>query len=183
MGRATRTMDELWTPRDSILPPEWEAVNYLFAAAQRARETTAVFVPLLMWMSRDGMGGLTALAHEPGGLPAAVDAGLDMVEEHYLHPVWFAVVVDAYGRITDPTDTTVVAEELSDRFVMGDPVVVEQLMLFIAFEGQVRVWRRVYRNTPVDGWEWDDAELMVNPVLPANGLREVLESHASTATG
>lgn len=171
-------MGDLWSPRDSMLPPEWEAVHYLFTAAKATREGTVTFVPLLMWMSRDGTGGLTALTHDDGGLPIAVDAGLDMVEEHYGQPAWFAVCVDAYGRVTDPRED-VSAEELSDRFVMGDPVVVEQLMLFIAFEGMVRVWRRVYRKTATDGWEWDDAQLMLDPVLPTNGaLLEVLQRHA-----
>ena len=166
-----------------MLPPEFHAVQYIFHAATSAREATGVFVPLLMWLGSDGMGGLTAITHDAGGLPAAVDAGLDMVEEHYGRPVWFAVVVDAYGRITDSVEKDITAEDLSDRFVMGDPVVVEQLMLFIAYKGQVRVWRKVYRWTVTDGWEWEREELMMNPVLPANGLREVLQSHAHAAPG
>lgn len=175
-------MADLWSPRDSMLPPEWEAVQHLFAAAKATREGASVFSPLLMWMGHDGVGGLTALIHESGGLPGAVDAGLNMVEEVYGPPAWFSVVVDAYGRVTDPGEE-VTAEELSDRFVMGDPVIVEQLMLFIAYEGQVRVWRRVYRNTPVDGWEWDDAELMLQPVLPTSGaLMEVLRRHTTSTT-
>lgn len=175
-------MAEIWSPRQSILPPEFEAVNYIFAAAKATRETVATFVPLLMWLGRDGMAGLTAIAHEPGQLPAAVDAGLDMVEEHYPDPAWFAVVVDAYGRVTDPKDTDILAEELSDRFIMGDEAVVEQLMLFICFEGQpVRCWRRVYRWIPSENFEWDSAELMLNPILPVTNLSDVMNRHAAAA--
>jgi len=166
----------IWAQRDSG-PQEWAIMPELFAVARSVRESTAVFVPLLLWHGAAG-GGMTMLAHEAGGLPAAVDAGLDMVNEHYGPPAWFAVCVDAYGRVTDPAEGGISADDLSDRFVMGDEHVVEQLMMFIAMDG-VRVWRQVYRNSLTDGWEYSEPEMMLNPIFPNEDLIRVMNHHAS----
>lgn len=153
-------------------------MRHLFAAGRAAREVLDPFVPILVWHN-DGDTGMTPLyyAGEVGIAVAAGDA-LDTLHGITTGPlVWFAVIVDAYGRITEEPDS-VAADDLGDRFLLGDTRVVEQLMALVGYGGEVRLWRQVYRNTVVDGWEWDDPEWMVNPVLPDNGLLDVLQLHA-----
>ena len=168
-----------WKPQDSILPPEWEVVPELLAAAREARERFDNFAPILTWQAEDGTAGFTMVKHSAGGLPSAVDEVLTALEAMYGPPAWFAVTVDAYGRIADQQhEPNLRPDDLSNLFAAGDWAVVEQLMLMVARSGHVGVWRQVYRHTLVDGWEWDDPEYMLNPVLPDNGLLEILLGHS-----
>jgi len=165
-----------WRPQDSILPPEWEVVPGLLEAGRIARERDVAFSPILAWQAVDGTAGFTMVKHHGGGLVMAVDEVLGALEEMYGPPAWFSVTVDAYGRIANH-ETNLDPDDLRDLFAAGDWQVVEQLMVLVAARGSVGVWRQVYRHTPVDGWEWDEPEYMLNPVLPDNVLVEALLRH------
>jgi len=148
----------------------------LLATARAVRERVDPFVPLLAWQGGDGGSLLVMLPHDPddpGGLALAVRAALDVLEAERGRAVWFAVVVDAYGRAAGPADG-VAAGDLGDLFRGGDPGVVEQLMMLMARGGASEVWRQVYRWTPVDGWEWDDGVERIVPVLPDMDLLDLL---------
>lgn len=165
-----------WRPQDSILPPGWGLVPGLLEAGRIARERPEPFAPILAWQSASGEAGFTLVKNYLGGLPEAVDEVLGALEELYGPPSWFSVTVDAYGRVAGPS-SSLEPDDLRDLFAAGDWEVVEQLMVLIAAQGSVSVWRQVYRHTPADGWEWDSAEYMLNPVLPV-GLPEVMLGHS-----
>lgn len=171
----------VWEPRSSILPPEWPLVQRMFHAAREAVEASAVFLPMVMW-STEGNEGIVALAGIHGGVSGALDGALDMVTSMYGELTGFAVLVDAYGRITD-AEEGIDPDDLADRFTMGDPGVVEQMMLLVAHEGEIRVWRQVYRYTPVDGWEWEHPQLMSHAVLPESGLLETVKKWVEQGSG
>lgn len=169
-----------WDRRTSILPPELPAVQHLFVVGRVTRETLDPFVPCLIWQTADDDTGMTPLYRTPDtGIGVAVDNALRDLPVALGHPVvWFAVLVDSYGRITTDTDDHIDADDLTDRFILGDPAVVEQLMALVAYDGEVRIWRQVYRHSISDGWEWESPEWMAHPVLPDNGLLDIMRLHA-----
>lgn len=162
------------------------AVHHILTAARTAKETLDPFPPILIWTTPDGEAGISPLHHEPGrSLTTTTREILTELPRTLNQPfTWFALIVDGYGRITD-TDEDIDPEELTDRFILGDPVVVEQLIALVAHDGTISPWRQVYRNTPIDGWEWDRPEYMpyaVLPRTPGDDLMQLLEQHA-TLTG
>jgi hypothetical protein len=164
-----------WTPRDSILPPEWQAAGTMLEVARHMRERSNVLTPTLIWTSQDGTSGYTMIPHAVGGMPDALDQMLTALDDEYGPPAWFAIILDAYGRIADAEhEPDLRPEDLGDLFTMGDEAVVEQLVLVIAAEDRITSWRQVYRYTPVDGWEWENPQFMANPVLNQNLMTVVL---------
>ena len=162
-------------------PSDVTAAQALFAAGRTVRETSEPFVPVLIWRADDGETGITALTGTTRtGVAGAADRALtDLPAVAGSGPEWFALLIDAYGRIADDNDSAR-AEELADRFLLGDTAVVEQLIALVAHRGRLLMWRQVYRHTPADGWEWDDLQWMMHPILPDDGLLEVLHRHAET---
>jgi hypothetical protein len=167
-----------WSPRDSILPPEWFRAGSLLETGRALRERMKRMVPTLFWQG-DGGQEFAAVAHAEGGLPSALDAALTGLRAEHGPPAWFGVLLDAYGRIsTVRSEEHIQPEELADRFAAGDGAVVEQLILLIGTESRVTAWRQVYRWTPGDGWEWEGPQYMLEPVL-GGGLMEVVQKHAA----
>jgi hypothetical protein len=161
-------------------------INRLFEAVRAVRQAASNFVPVVFWMNKDGEVAMVLAANEDGSsdLSGAVRAASEMLREAEGKPEWMAVAVDAYGRIVDRNieDTPSQAGLLDLRFQSGDEKVVEQLMLFLADPAkETVVYRQVYRYTPVDGWEWDDIEHMVDPILPDKVLMQQIRDSVTAA--
>lgn len=168
-----------WSPRDSILPPEWQMAGALLETGRELRERMKQMVPTLFWQGDGGTAEYAAVAAQPGGLSVALDGALTELRSERGRPSWFGVLLDAYGRIsTVRSEDHIQPEELPDRFAAGDIAVVEQLILLIGTEARATAWRQVYRWTPGDGWEWDEKQYMLEPVL-GGGLMEVVQKHAA----
>ena len=166
-----------------------DMVVHLFTLARAAREASRMFVPIVFWMNQDGEVSMVLAPHDnDGGLPTAFRGASGMLLEAEGFPVWVAMAVDAYGRLTDADEfeggERIGAGTLDARFWDGDGRVVEQIMIIIASPNDTaRVYRQVYRYTPVDGWEWDAEERIIFPVLPDQDLLGAMELVVSDPTG
>ncbi len=173
-----RVSPMVWTEKDSILPPEFSVVWFMFEVGRGIRAKNDKFPPLFLWQNSDGQIGTTQLFYPMGGLPEAADDVLNRLNEESPDSEWFGVILDAYGRTMEPDETGPThIDELGDMFSSGDPGVVEQLMALVAFNGDVRVWRQIYRNTN-DGYEWNETEWIKRSIVSDAPLMGVLELHA-----
>ena len=163
------------------MPVARDHIPMLFELMRAAREQADSFVPVLFWLNSEGDLAMALAPQNDDGLPGAVQEAAAVLTDMEGPPLWIGVALDAYGRAAEtlPDGSIIPAGSLDQRFTDGDPATVEQLMLFLASPetpAVIPIYRQVYRFTPVDGWEWDDIEEVLDSVLPDDRLPTTLTS-------
>jgi len=134
--------------------------DQLFGMARKLREDNDQFIPVVTYQPKGGDAPVIACVTHGGGLVETMSQALPMLREQFGPAEWFAVTADSYAKVGD---TNIEPGALAEAFMMGDPGVVEQLVVMIAEEdGRLSTFRQVYRHTPVDGWEWDKPEIFTD---------------------
>jgi hypothetical protein len=142
----------------------------LLVPARAAREHADVFLPIVVWQQTDGGSPLLMMcAPVIGVMGEDISFAFAEIIERYGPPVWFAVIADAYAKTAHMEGAE---PPLAEAFKGGDPAVMEQLVMVFASHAGIKMYRQVYRYTPVDGWEWDKP---VEFDLPGDELLRAVE--------
>lgn len=147
------------TKRPKIQDPD--AIS-LLAPARTTREAIgadAEFAPMVLFAPRRGQAMMAVLDGE-GRLHDLVADVLADMRARLGPPLWIAVTTDAYVKPMSAPETYEPGK-LAEAFANGDPEVTEQMVVILRRRGEpLEVASQPYRFSMVDGWEWDQAELV-----------------------
>jgi hypothetical protein len=136
-------------------------VEELLSTVRDMREALPVFRPVVIWQPHDDDPLVVTIEGSTGNVSTDLNEAFGRVRELAGPPEWFAVALDSYARDNDPDG---VPGSLEEAFLNGDMTVVEQVVVIVQSpESGLTMFRQIYRNTPVDGWEWDEPQLVTDP--------------------
>ena len=141
-----------------------DPVEELLLVARMLREDNDIFAPMIIW--QPVAGGERVVAHLTsitGDTKQDLDEAFKQLRDVTGAPEWFAVTLDSYARDGDPDELE--ASSLEEAFLQGDMKVVEQMVTIFMTPGtgELVMIRQIYRNTPVDGWEWNEPQVVDSP--------------------
>jgi len=139
-----------------------EPVEDLLKVVRLLREDQDVFAPMITWQPKAGEPIVAHLTSLTGDTKTDLDQAFQQLRDMTGAPEWFAVTLDSYARDGAPEDLEGTLEE---AFLAGDMQVIEQMVTIFMTPGtgELVMVRQVYRNTPVDGWEWDSPQIVESP--------------------
>lgn len=152
-------------PRDTSDTSDTDLVDQLLLVARGVRERTDTFTPLITWQPVTGGPAVMTTADESDTLTGSFDDSFNRLRKLTGPPDWFAVTLDAYARDQEGDQPKPEPGALHEAFTNGDPSVVEQMVVILMdpTAGDLLMARQVYRWTPVDGWEWDEPQMVDSP--------------------
>lgn len=153
------------------------------------------FVPVVMLEESDDNIVIYVLVGVPTG--RMYDAVTAIVSRHESVPKSICICVDAYidsdefKDVSDPEELKrriATRVPLEKRFLDGDPAVKESIHTVVMTPDSDLVINQPYKWTPVDGWEWDEMNVIEDSVsdwewdriiagLPRREVNEIMQEH------
>jgi hypothetical protein len=146
-----------------------DVVEFAKEHAERAKDTAESqghgnIIPMVHVRQEYGPDVIFGLAGVPAGyLWDAIQLALRSTG---IRPTSMVIMSDAYYELVHGVDDAPSAGSLGERFRQGDPKVKEALNTVILSSDVSVMVKQVYRWTPVDGWEWDEPEVLYDPDAP-----------------
>lgn len=131
----------------------------LLHPARVTREAVDEFQPMVLYCPRRGKAYMASM--DAGESIESMLSKLLAEMRAQLGPaVWIAVTTDAYSKkVRAPED--VPTRRLGEAFAEGDPDVIEQMVVVLRHRYKpTEMAAQTYRYTPVDGYEWDEPEVV-----------------------
>jgi hypothetical protein len=147
-------------------------LDNILAVARHMRENNDHFIPTIVWQPHNGESVIATLTpindNDDDEDGTDLDAVFHELRTVIGDPEWFTISLDAYARDDDTPGTPAeppAPGELEAAFAAGDMTVVEELVtIHVEMHSRtLTMYRQIYRYTPVDGWEWEDPEIVESP--------------------
>jgi hypothetical protein len=131
----------------------------LLQPARVTRERVHVFQPMVLYCPRRGKAYMASMdAGE--SLEVMLSALLAEMRASLGPAMWIAVTTDAYAKRAE-TPEDIPTQRLGEAFADGDPEVIEQMIVVLRHRYKpTEMAAQTYRYTPVDGYEWDEPEII-----------------------